>query len=106
MPLLRPDEANLNLIQVSEGFDVLRAIDGPVAVVMFLGRARSGKSFSLNHLLGLDQVFGFSVGHEMEPKTKGVQIWGQPIYVPSTRTTIVIMDTEGHSFKLTIYVVD
>ncbi|KAH3759280.1 guanylate-binding family protein [Pelomyxa schiedti] len=95
VPLLQPDEDNVNLLPVEDGFEMLWSIKGPVAIVAFIGRARSGKSYSLNHLLGIPSSAGFPVGHSFSPKTKGAQLWGTPIYVPETGVTVLFLDTEG-----------
>ena len=57
--------------------DVLRAIDGPIAVISMSGRAREGKSFILNQLLG--QNGAFKVASTQRPCTKGIWLWSKPI---------------------------
>ena len=61
-----------------EALDVLRKITGPVAVVAVSGRARQGKSFILNQLLG--RSTGFVVGPTVRPCTKA------PPYPTRSRT--------------------
>jgi len=88
-------------VPVAEGFDFLRSIKDEVAIVTFIGRARSGKSFTLNHLLDveidapLDQRF--AVGHTDSPKTLGVQLWSVPLEgtEENNKTHVIFMDTEG-----------
>jgi hypothetical protein len=46
-------------------------------VIAVAGRARTGKSFILNQLLG--QSAGFRLAHSHRPCTKGLWIWSQPI---------------------------
>lgn len=54
----------------------LRSIKTPVGVIALTGRARTGKSYILNQLLG--QSTGFRLAHSHRPCTKGLWIWSQP----------------------------
>jgi Guanylate-binding protein, N-terminal domain len=56
---------------------VLRNIKGPVGVVSVCGRARQGKSYILNQLLG--QSSGFVVASSQRPCTKGLWMWSAPV---------------------------
>ena len=56
---------------------MLRATKDPVGVVAVCGRARQGKSFILNQLLG--QSTGFQVAPSVRPCTKGLWMWSSPI---------------------------
>lgn len=60
----------------SEALAVLRATRGPVGVISVCGRARQGKSFILNQLLG--QSSGFTVAPTHRPCTKGLWMWSSP----------------------------
>ena len=55
----------------------LRSLKGPVAVVAVCGRARQGKSFILNQLLGKSK--GFKVASSQRPCTKGLWLWSEPV---------------------------
>lgn len=59
-----------------EALAVLRATRGPVGVISVCGRARQGKSFILNQLLG--QSSGFTVAPTHRPCTKGLWMWSSP----------------------------
>lgn len=79
-----------------EALQSLRRIRGPVGVIAVSGRARQGKSFILNQLLG--RSTGFQVAPSVRPCTKGLWMWSTPI----ERTTpdgskyhLVLLDTEG-----------
>ncbi|GBF94612.1 hypothetical protein Rsub_06727 [Raphidocelis subcapitata] len=75
---------------------MLRAIRTPVAVVAVAGRARTGKSFILNQLLG--QSVGFRLAHSHRPCTKGLWIWSQPIRregADGEPYHLVLLDSEG-----------
>jgi len=99
IPLLAPNERTAGLVPVQEGFDFLRSIQDEVALVAFIGRARSGKSFTLNHLLGVapddPDDERFAVGHTDSPKTLGVQLWDVPLDGADNKTRVIFMDTEG-----------
>lgn len=59
-----------------EALACLRSIKTPVGVIAVTGRARTGKSYILNQLLG--QSTGFKLAHSHRPCTKGLWIWSQP----------------------------
>merc|ERR1712232_808396 len=59
---------------------------------MGAGLYRTGKSFLLNRLLGLQE--GFEIGPTVNACTKGLWIWGQPVKLEENYHCIFI-DTEG-----------
>ena len=60
-----------------QALKALRATKDPVGVVAVCGRARQGKSFILNQLLG--KSTGFQVAPSVRPCTKGLWMWSAPI---------------------------
>lgn len=79
-----------------EALRVLRATQGPVSVVAVCGRARQGKSYILNQLLG--KAGGFTVGPTHRPCTKGLWVWSTPVprtTPEGTSYSLVLLDTEG-----------
>lgn len=60
-----------------QALQMLRTTKDPVGVVAVCGRARQGKSFILNQLLG--QSTGFQVAPSVRPCTKGLWMWSSPI---------------------------
>lgn len=60
-----------------QALKILRTTKDPVGVVAVCGRARQGKSFILNQLLG--QSTGFQVAPSVRPCTKGLWMWSAPI---------------------------
>ncbi|CAE7239282.1 GBP4, partial [Symbiodinium microadriaticum] len=71
---------------------ILNQIPGRLAIVGIAGLYRTGKSFLLNRLLGLQD--GFEIGPTINPCTKGLWIWGQPVQLAPDYYCILI-DTEG-----------
>lgn len=60
-----------------QALKMLRATRDPVGVIAVCGRARQGKSFILNQLLG--QSTGFQVAPSVRPCTKGLWMWSSPM---------------------------
>lgn len=71
---------------------ILNQMQGRLAVVGIAGLYRTGKSFLLNRLLGLQE--GFEIGPSVNPCTKGLWIWGQPVQL-SNDFHCILIDTEG-----------
>lgn len=79
-----------------EALACLRSIKTPVGVIAVTGRARTGKSYILNQLLG--QSTGFKLAHSHRPCTKGLWIWSQPIKrigPDGNPYHLVLLDSEG-----------
>jgi hypothetical protein len=71
---------------------ILSQIKGRVAVITVAGMYRTGKSFLMNRLIGMQE--GFEIGPSVNPCTKGIWIWGQPVQLADDYYAILI-DTEG-----------
>ncbi|AQK92152.1 Guanylate-binding protein 2 [Zea mays] len=79
-----------------EAAAALQLVKGPVGVVSVCGRARQGKSFILNQLLGRSS--GFQVASTHRPCTKGLWMWSTPLKrtgLDGTEYSLVLLDTEG-----------
>ncbi|KAJ0963131.1 hypothetical protein J5N97_028253 [Dioscorea zingiberensis] len=79
-----------------EAVAALQLVKGPIGVVSVCGRARQGKSFILNQLLGRSS--GFQVASTHRPCTKGLWMWSAPIKrtaVDGTEYNLLLLDSEG-----------
>ncbi|CAN6345866.1 unnamed protein product [Urochloa humidicola] len=79
-----------------EAVAALQLVKGPIGVVAVCGRARQGKSFVLNQLLGRSS--GFQVASTHRPCTKGLWMWSTPLKrtgLDGTEYSLVLLDTEG-----------
>ncbi|CAE8653857.1 unnamed protein product, partial [Polarella glacialis] len=91
LQLIRIDDDGKCHLQ-DDAVTILNQIKGKLAVVGIAGLYRTGKSFLLNRLLGLQE--GFEIGPTVNPCTKGLWIWGQPVQLAPDYHCILI-DTEG-----------
>ncbi|XP_077227510.1 uncharacterized protein LOC143860648 [Tasmannia lanceolata] len=79
-----------------EAVATLQLVKGPIGVVSVCGRARQGKSFILNQLLGRSN--GFQVASTHRPCTKGLWMWSAPlrrIALDGTEYYLLLLDSEG-----------
>ncbi|KAL9243637.1 hypothetical protein vseg_017497 [Gypsophila vaccaria] len=80
----------------SEALATLQLVKEPIGVVAVCGRARQGKSFILNQLLGRSS--GFQVAPTHRPCTKGLWLWSVPIKrtaLDGTEYNLILLDSEG-----------
>lgn len=105
LSLLRPDETGASMLVSDEGLEFLRSLgDVPLAIVAVAGPARTGKTFFINQLAGLDattssgETGGFAVGHGVTGVTKGIWVHTHVVdaKTPAGKPMkVVFMDTEG-----------
>ncbi|KAJ8464445.1 hypothetical protein OPV22_026997 [Ensete ventricosum] len=79
-----------------EAVAMLQFVKGPIGVVAVCGRARQGKSFVLNQLLGRSS--GFQIASTHRPCTKGIWMWSAPLKrtaLDGTEYNLLLLDTEG-----------
>lgn len=99
---------NFIVYDKEDGFEVseeakeflLQMKDEDLGVIAVAGKYRTGKSFLLNRIL-LQQTAdkGFGVGPTINPCTKGLWLWNQPIELTDPRTNkpfkCLVVDSEG-----------
>ncbi|KAE9599265.1 putative guanylate-binding protein [Lupinus albus] len=79
-----------------EAVATLQLVKEPIGVVSVCGRARQGKSFILNQLLGRSS--GFQVAPTHRPCTKGLWLWSAPLKrtaLDGTEYNLLLLDSEG-----------
>ncbi|KAH9748854.1 Guanylate-binding family protein [Citrus sinensis] len=79
-----------------EAVAALQLVKEPIGVVSVCGRARQGKSFILNQLLGRSS--GFQVASTHRPCTKGLWLWSAPLKrtaLDGTEYNLLLLDSEG-----------
>ncbi|KAM1652309.1 hypothetical protein ACFXTN_004780 [Malus domestica] len=79
-----------------EAVSMLQLVKEPIGIVAVCGRARQGKSFILNQLLG--RSGGFQVASTHRPCTKGLWLWSAPFKrtaLDGTEYNLLLLDTEG-----------
>lgn len=79
-----------------EAVAALHMVKGPLGVVAVCGRARQGKSFILNQLLGRSS--GFTVAPTHRPCTKGLWMWSSPVKRTApdgSDYSLLLLDSEG-----------
>eukprot|EP00803_Ostreobium_quekettii_P008595 evm.model.scf_1894.2 EVM.evm.TU.scf_1894.2 scf_1894:8241-19466(-) len=96
LELISLDDRTHKFVVGRQALEALRAVRGPIGVVAVCGRARQGKSYILNQLLGRSS--GFKVSSTQKPCTKGLWLWSKPIKqrAPDGREYhLVLIDSEG-----------
>lgn len=91
LQLVRIDDDGVCHVE-ADAARVLNLIEGRLAVVGVAGLYRTGKSFLLNRLLGFQNAF--EIGPTINPCTKGLWIWGQPVEL-EPGFHLIFIDTEG-----------
>ncbi|OIV93237.1 hypothetical protein TanjilG_27416 [Lupinus angustifolius] len=79
-----------------EAVATLQLVKDPIGIVSVCGRARQGKSFILNQLLGRSS--GFQVAPTHRPCTKGLWMWSMPLKrtaLDGTEYSLLLLDSEG-----------
>ena len=54
----------------------------------------------------LDKMSGFKVGPKNNPFKKGIWIWSKPIYIESSDSYMIILDTDGLNYTSRDYILD
>mmetsp|Transcript_49410 Transcript_49410/g.139954 ORF Transcript_49410/g.139954 Transcript_49410/m.139954 type:complete len:806 (-) Transcript_49410:201-2618(-) len=94
IPLITSDDNGRYTVH-DEAVEILNAIPSPLAVIAVAGKWRTGKSFLLNSLLGLNgKPDSFVVGNTVHACTKGLWLWGRPLTLPDG-LNVLFVDSEG-----------
>jgi hypothetical protein len=75
----------------------IRSLPSPISVVAVAGLYRTGKSYLINRVF-LNSSQAFEVGPSVNPCTKGIWIWTEPITCSQpdgSPCTLLLLDTEG-----------
>ena len=80
-----------------EAKEVLENIKDEIAVIAVAGKYRTGKSYLLNWIILEEKYNGFGVGPSINPCTKGLNIWSEPIEIEwdGKKLKILVIDSEG-----------
>ncbi|XP_073491503.1 guanylate-binding protein 5-like isoform X2 [Aquarana catesbeiana] len=76
----------------AEAVEILSKIKQPLVVVAIVGLYRTGKSYLMNKLAGVQK--GFELSAAVQAKTKGIWMWCVP-HPTMKDHTLVLLDTEG-----------
>ncbi|GET00172.1 guanylate-binding protein [Rhizophagus clarus] len=79
------------IIVNEEALDIIREIDGPVAIISVVGSYRRGKSWFANVLHGRHD--GFMLGSTVDRCTQGIYMWSKPFDYQGKK--VIILDCEG-----------
>jgi hypothetical protein len=91
---LLSQEKNRVVIHV-DALDIIKRINGTIAVCSVAGPYRTGKSYILNLLL--NRPDGFVLGSELDSCTRGIWMWDTPIKHKNKhgKLHVLFLDTEG-----------
>ena len=94
--LVEKNENENKLILNQDALKVIQNVKGNIGVCLIAGPYRSGKSFLMNNLSGLNNAF--EIGHTEEAQTKGIWMNTEPVKIrnnnESEEINIIFMDTE------------
>ena len=80
-----------------EAKSFLRSIKGKIGIIAVAGKYRTGKSFLLNRVILNKKNSGFGVGPTINPCTKGLWVWREPIETEynGEKISVLVVDSEG-----------
>ncbi len=94
MPWIGYEETTNEYSVFPEAQEYLRSLEGPVAVMSVVGLYRTGKSYLLNRLVGVDKNSdGFAVSPTVRAQTKGLWLMCPPLEMEGFK--LLVVDTEG-----------
>ena len=88
-------DSNGNITVVKEALQIIKNLEGNVAVCNVVGPLRTGKSYILNLLL--KQNNAFELGGSVDSCTRGIWMWDTPIKHKNKHGefNLILLDTEG-----------
>jgi hypothetical protein len=98
VPFIQEQGGKLSISE--EAAQALRSFTGTLGVTTVAGVYRTGKSYILNQLAGVEKSKdGFGVGSTVQACTKGIWMWSTPLKstsrAPDAPDSLLILDTEG-----------
>jgi hypothetical protein len=97
IPLISFERDSFKITEEAVAF--LTSLEGKVGVISVAGKYRTGKSYLLNRiLLDLGPNEGFGVGPTINPCTKGLWVWTDPIEIETYDGDVIkvlLIDSEG-----------
>jgi len=93
--LIYPSLDHDKLFLREDAINILEKIQIPIAIVGVVGPFHSGKSYLANQLLNRTQ--GFQIGPTVDPETRGLWIWGEPVIqtIDGEEVAVLFIDSEG-----------
>ena len=82
--LLEINEKENKLILNKDALKVIENIKGNIGVYLIAGPYKSGKSFLMNNLCGLNNAF--EIGHTEEAQTKGIWMNTEPVKITNNNS--------------------
>ena len=96
MQIIMYDASSGQFVLNQELYDTLEEYNENIGFVTIAGCHRTGKSFLMNKLMGLDGGFeGFQVDPTVTTCTKGIWMWSKPVFSEKENMYIFFLDTEG-----------
>ena len=89
------EDKNGHLEINNEALNIIKSLEGNIAVCSVVGSYRTGKSFILSSILNTTK--GFELGLTTESCTKGIWMWDTPIRHKNDHGefNLILLDTEG-----------
>lgn len=97
LSLLTWEEKTRKFVLNPNTLNLIRKLSSPLAIVSIAGLYRTGKSYLMNRVF-LNRSEAFEVGPSINPCTKGIWIWGEPLngtLEDGTPCSVLLIDTEG-----------
>uniref|UniRef100_A0A7S3D7U7 Guanylate-binding protein N-terminal domain-containing protein n=1 Tax=Palpitomonas bilix TaxID=652834 RepID=A0A7S3D7U7_9EUKA len=94
LPLIQYDDSTEEFKVPDQAAEFFSRLESKVALVIFAGVGKAGKSTLINNMLAVPHECGMTVSTSFKPGTRGVWIWPTPIQT-SPDAVVLVGDTEG-----------